>query len=165
MRNIFLMILLLFLCGTVGAQINLSIKSMKVSNIDIKMPQSKKIIDEEIDQGPFIYVTLLFTNNNDSAFVLFSPKSELTLSFHYKGESYSMGVVPYPYDRDTMKLLPQQNREINFGANLLIGTRILKANNRNYTKEMLEILPTISVLYRNEGVKTKSTEILDVKIE
>jgi len=156
-------ILIVFMSIKAEAQINFSIKSLNVSNLNIV--KSKNIIDEEIEIGPYIATTLLFENYSNDSITLFPSKSELKVLFRYIEKQYSSEILPIPFiDHDTIRISPQQSKEVKFGVYLLLGKGILKKDKTDYTKEMLEILPTIRVSYKDQGINIKTIEILNVKI-
>lgn len=161
--KIIFVILIVFISIKIEAQINFSIKSLNVSNLN--MVKSENIIDEEIENGPYIAATLFFENYSNTPILLFPSKSELKVLFRYMDKQYSIEILPIQFiDNDTIRILPQQNKEVNFGVYLLLGKGILKKDKTDYTKEMLEILPTIRVSYKDQGINIKTIEILNVKV-
>ena len=145
------------------AQINLSIKEMNIYNINNITP--KNTINEGVEDGPFIDGVCVLNNNTDSTVVLYPSKSKIRLLFRYKEKLYSTDIFPLAFiENDTIILLPKQIQDVSFGVNLLLGTGILNKDRKNYTNELLEILPTIKISYEDKGLNIKSSEITNVNV-
>ena len=163
MKNIFIIIFAL-LVYNVDAQLNLSIKEINVSNIYVH--RVKNITSEDEDSGPYIYMTLIFDNKTDSVASLHPSKSEIDIIYNYMGMPYFFKIEPMSFKAiDTINLLPKQKKETSFGEYLLLGTGILNRNKKDYVNELLQILPTVRIKYREQGINIKSTEILNVNIK
>ena len=157
MKPILIFTIILF-CNITNAQIDLKIKELRVSYIVVKGE-----LNEDSEQGPYVDIALLLENKTDTALFLIPSGSEIILSFNYKGNSYSSNLVSLGFgENKKTTLLPKSSLDISVGRYLLLGTDIFKADKRDYTKEIIEILPTLKISYRDNFNKIRSNEILKV---
>jgi len=155
--------LAIIMCLNINAQLVFSLKNIKVSNINV--PIRKDHFREGDTDGPYVQIFFLLKNNSDSIIKLHPSKSEMTVQFQYKNSNYSQKVLPIPFmDKDTLLISPHQQYESFVGDNLLLGTFILKSNNNDYRIELIEILPTIKLFYKDDKIRIKSSEILNVEV-
>ena len=145
------------------AQLVFLIKDIKVSKINV--PILKDYFREGDTDGPFVNIFFILKNNTDSVIKLHPGKSETFIQFQYKNSNYSQKVILIPFmSNDTLTILPHQQYESFVGADLLLGTFILKSNNNDYRIELIEILPTIKLIYKEGKIRIKSSEILNVEV-
>lgn len=157
MKPVLIFAFILF-CNATNAQIDLKIKELRVSYI-----VAKGELNEDSEQGPYVDIALLFENNTDTALFLTPPGSEISLSFNYKGNRYNSNLVSFGFgDNKKITLLSKNSLDVSVGQYLLLGTDIYKEGKRDYTKEMLEILPTLKVCYIDNFNKIRSNEIVKV---
>ncbi len=158
-------ILLVFTIVTwlkIGAQIELKIKRIQISNINV--PISKKYLREGDADGPFVYMFFVFKNNTDSILKLHPSQSEMVISFQHKNRYFSQNGFPLPFmDNDSLIILPHQQYENSVGLNLFLGTSILKKNDNDYRIELIEVLPTVKLFYKDKRIRVMSSEILAVE--
>jgi len=164
-----LIIILLFLLSysPVDGQI-LRVKSIELSHVIVKI---EKIHFEGEGEGPSISFELCFENNKDSLITLHPSQSKFFVQFRYKNKVYnnvanSFFLVPY-FERKNVEIQPKESFFVNFGEKILLGTDILNNQNRkvyDYTLEMLQILPTLQVVYKEDEIKIISKEIENVKL-
>lgn len=67
-------------------------------------------------------------------------------------------------EKEILSISPHQQYESFVGVDLFLGTSILKEKNNDYRIELLEVLPTIKLIYKEKGIKVISSEILDVEV-
>lgn len=149
--------------NSVFSQIELKIKELKVSNINIK--PNLQVINEDLENGPFINFICSFKNCSKEKIILHPSKSKFYVLFNFKGTQHEQKVFPLAFlDYDTISIEEKQCEEVFFGTYLLLGTPYLKKNGGDYTSEMLQILPTLKILYKeNDGnLKVRSDEIINV---
>jgi len=164
MKKIYLLILItITMCLNINAQLIFSIKNIKVSKINV--PILKDYFREGETDGPFVQLFFVLKNNTDSVIKLHPSKSEMILQFQYKNSNYSKNLFNVTFnENDTLLILPHQQYESLVDNNLLLGTFILKSNNNDYRIELIEILPTIKLFYKEEKIRIKSSEILNVEV-
>jgi len=158
------MILLFVLISfTTKSQISFSINELNVYNINIVV--SKNTYNEGAEDGPIIDGLFTIKNNTDSCVTIYPSKSNIQILFSFMEKQYSTNLYPLSFmENDTIILSPLQKEEVSFGTNLLLGTDILNTDKKNYTYELLQILPTIRISYKDKKLNIKTTEIQNVKI-
>ena len=153
----------ILMCLNINAQLILSIKNIKVSNINV--PILKDHFREGDNDGPFVKLYFVIKNNADSVIKLHPSKSEIIIQFQYKNLNYSKKLSNVTFmGNDTLLILPHQQYESFVDDNLLLGSFILKSNNNDYRIELIEILPTIKLFYKEEKIRINSSEILNVEV-
>ena len=151
------------LCFNINAQFILSLRNIKVSKINV--PISKDYYREGDTEGPFVNMFFTLKNNTDSIIKLHPSKSEMIISFQYKNRYFSRNGFPLPFmDNDSLIIMPHQQYESFVGVELFLGTSILKENNNDYRIELIEVLPTIKLIYKEKRIRVTSSEILDVEV-
>ena len=159
---------LMFICfllntSTAYAQLDFKIDTLAISHIAEII--DKNVIDESLEQGPFIMLYTSIHNKSDSLVTIHLSKTTCQVEYYYNGRKYVRHSIPrfYVYS-DTLILSPNQVAKLNFGLNLILGTSIHKSDNWDYTYEMLEILPTLKIYYRDRSLNIRSSDITRVII-
>ncbi len=151
------------MCLNINAQFIFSLKNIKVSKINV--PISKDYFKEGDNDGPFVQISFILKNNTDSIIKLHPSKSEMTIAFKYNRETYYQNLIPVIFmGKDSLLISPHQQYESFVGVNLFLGTSILKKNNNDYRIELIEVLPTIKLVYKENGIKVISSGILEVEV-
>lgn len=151
------------LFNNVVGQISFKINEMNVSNI--KVDFNLDAMDEDLRNGPYVLFECDIINNTESLIVLYPSDSETNVWFNYKGEMYFNKLFSLPFlEKKTLELMPNQNVTVVWGIYILLGTPILKVNHEDYTTEMLEILPTLKVIYRDKNLEIEATEVSKVNV-
>jgi|BarGraIncu00222A_1022003.scaffolds.fasta_scaffold05011_6 hypothetical protein len=151
------------MCLNINAQFIFSLKNLKVSKINI--PILKDHYREGDTDGPFIQMFFVLRNNTDSIIKLHPSKSEMEIEFKYKRKTYYQNLIPVIFmEKEILSISPHQQYESFVGVDLFLGTSILKEKNNDYRIELLEVLPTIKLIYKEKGIKVISSEILDVEV-
>ncbi len=160
-KQVFLLIISAFILQSTHAQVSFKIEELSLSNYNIEL--NKDIIEEDLENGPYIYFKCtIFNNTNDS--VLLKPTGSSTnLLFRYQKNIYVEDVFPLPFMDNKSLTIPPGGKTYLFGGTyILLGTEIFDSNKSNYTNEMLEILPTIRIRYKDDCVRITTDEIIDV---
>lgn len=162
MKKICILLLAILICFKINAQLELVLKNIQISKINVG--NSKRMIKEGDTQGPYAYLRFILKNNSDSVIILHPRSSEMTIMFKYKSKAYYQNVIPIIFmGNDTLTILPHKEYEGFVGNSLLLGTNILKASNNDYRIELIELMPTIKLIYKEAKITVKSTEIIDVE--
>ena len=146
-----------------GAQVEFTVENIDLSNYHINL--NRNIIDENLENGPFIYLNCQIINNTNTSILLKPSKSEIKIIFRFNDLDYKIEVYPLPFVEIKELIIEPNNKiNINFGSYLLLGTDIHIERNGNYIKEMISILPTLKILYQDEQIKLKTSEIRNVRV-
>jgi hypothetical protein len=169
MKNMLLLLISILIYQESNAQINFVIEELKLFNYHNFVSQENIIWDEDIIQGPTVTFNCLIYNNTFDTITLNTKIATVEVIFNYKRKKYKLQSFPLPFLRnDSIILMPNKMINLMFSEHLVLGTDIMKHNNisksYDYTKEMLEILPTLKVIYREQNIELQSTEIKNVII-
>ena len=149
---------------TTKAQLIFNIEELILSNYNINL--DRNIIDEDLENGPYVYFKCQIINNTNDSVVLHPVNSNSKIVFRYNKSNFALDVAPLPFiDNKKLAIPPRDNVNFSFGSYLLLGTNILKYKQGNYTEEMITILPTLRIVYQDEVVKICTNEIKDVTLK
>lgn len=145
------------------SQLDLIVEELIVSNVIVQL--SDNTIIEGSEDGPYLNLNCVIKNTSDSIIKLHPLNSKFILNFNYKGDKYNSEIIAFVFDdSDIIVIQPNEFLQISLGEHLLLGTPILVENKYDYTFDMLEILPTIKLIYEEKNIKIKSTEINRVTV-
>jgi hypothetical protein len=157
-------IIILFLLSQVKAQVRFNIEVMSMSNI--KSENNDNIFIEGKENGPLIVLDCLIKNEGKDDIKLLLSKSSTNLLFNYKGDNFKIELKSLSFDlRDSVILKCNENLNLYFQSYFLLGTSLWKEEKQDYTDNLLEILPTIRVQYKDCIQNIYTTQISEVKIE
>jgi len=147
-----------------NAQMSLVVNKLYISHYDVKYIEGKDYEDDE--DGPHIGADCVLKNNSKSDTIEISPSdSQVYFEFRYKGNIYNQAVSSLSFrEKDEVLLSPQNSYSFSFGMPILLGTLFIRSKKQNYTKEIMEILPTIKVVYKQKKMKLISEEIMSVNV-
>lgn len=166
------LILVLF-CGfflSSEAQVNMIIKNLYLDDIYIKIDKNIYIEGELV--SPRVKGELIIKNNTDDTVSLSLNEDCFTLLFNYEKKPFANSIDISFNKGIKKKLLPCDSLFINFKCDLVRYTRLQKRQEDiydtdyviDYSKEMLEILPTIRILYIDSKQVFWSTQIENVSV-
>jgi len=155
-------ICILFIMQSLGAQVSFYIKNISVSHYNVTIP--KGLILTDLEEGPILSATCVLKNTSSNDTIKIYPdKSTINIYFFSKHFQFSSEVYPIAFnDKSLVKLAKNDSICFGFGHNLFLGTSLFKSGKYDYTKEIIEILPTIRVLYRQKDLKVYTNEIISV---
>jgi hypothetical protein len=146
------------------AQLSFKIEKLSLSNYNIELKND--IIDEDLENGPYVYFNCVIINNTKDTIIMRPANSVIDIVFRYQKKSYKIEVDPLPFvDNEKLQLPPKKTIALDFGNNLLLGTDIFNYRKGNYIEEMLVILPTIRIIYKDNNIKLQTDEIKDVELK
>lgn len=147
------------------------------------------IINEDKEQGPYINVSFTIENNgidtlytdtildfthpndiidekmrngDDGWEIKHSNIGGLYLIFYLNGKTYEI-IPSFIYPMDRRPLLPEEKQKLKFGDWLFLGTDIKKDFGDDYSKEVIECLPTVQVVFEYKNQIYKSCGVKMVK--
>lgn len=149
---------------TANAQMVFQIEEISLSYYDNAF--NNNVIDEDLRQGPYVFIKCLIINSLDTALVIEPAKSTVKITFRYNSSDYEVEAFSLPFqDIEELTIYSKDSVDLSFGQYLLLGTEIFEYEQGDYTKEMLSILPTLKVVYQDEKIKMYSSEIKNVIIK
>ena len=140
---------------------------MKVSNIYIQ--ENKDFITIKTNEGPYLDIVFTIKNNSDSTIQLKPSTSNMWLHFKYNNRNYKTNVFSYGFmDKDLLELLPDEEYHDFIFSSIFSGTQFFKnkilKEKGDYVLELMEVLPTLTLYYKEEDLKIKTSEIKNVKV-
>lgn len=148
---------------TADAQLVFQIEEISLSYYDITL--NDNVINEDLEQGPYVFIKCMVINNLDTPVVLEPAKSTIKITFRYNRLDYKVDAFSLSFQGiKELTISPKDTLDFSLGKYLLLGTTIFKYNQSDYTEEMLSILPTLKVVYQDEKNKMHTGEIKNVTI-
>lgn len=154
------------------AQPDMFIKNIQVSKIKVEINRNKFYEDER--DGPYLKGILCFQNNSIDTVTLLLSESKLTAKFNYNKQTYITNIIStlYSDDKDSLILYPDEIEEVIFYTDIFYGTSLLKSVPYgytdsyllDYTKELIKVLPTFRIIYRDLNCKIQTNQILSIEI-
>jgi len=87
------------------------------------------------------------------------------IEYSFKDSIYRKEVFPLGFmDNENINLKPGESTEFTINDNFIEGTGIIEEVKSNYSMELLEILPTIKVIYKERDFYVYSSQIKSVSI-
>jgi len=155
MCRFYILLLFVLLSFRGFSQVTLKVKEMKISNY-ISLFDTD-IIDEDFGDGPYVYLNCVFVNHSSVDVELKPEKSTFYLKFNYKGESFTNEIIAVPFiDNANLILKPDKEFKVSFGDEIFLGTTIFKDKKSCYLKELVQVLPTMSIIYKQGDYKIES---------
>ena len=164
MRYYLILLIFCFFFKKADAQLIFQIDEVWLSYYNIIFDSD--VIDEDLGKGPYVYVQCLIINNSDTVIILNPSKSNIKIAFRYNKSDYEFEVYSLSFkDNKELILSPKDSINFSFGSYLLLGTDIFNYKEGNYTKQMLSILPTLKVRYKDDKIEMKTSGIKNVVIK
>jgi hypothetical protein len=152
---------------------------MKIKNLILSrvIVDVEDLIEERLYEGPIIGFQIQIKNNTDTTLTLYPSESDFYIRFTRNGSKYTKEVIGIPLitfprqgifsSLNVLFLKPNDEITVSFGRYIFLGTTILQPDglkHYDYTKEMIKVLPTIKVLYRDKSNKMESCGIENVTL-
>lgn len=162
MKKTIITLLLFFSLIEINAQLSFVISKIKLSRYDLNIKPNEII---EGLNGPVVGLHCSIRNQSKDSIRIFRPYVELFVEFNYKGKIYSEKILPLYYqDLKDIVLKPNEETSFRIGHKLLFGTPMYDYGKYDYTKEMLQILPTLRVVFKQDDIEVATTEIQSVEL-
>ena len=167
--RIFVFLLLSIFSKNLIAQ-TIEVNELTVSHVLLKI---ENLIQERQTDGPVVNFKLTIRNNADSTIVIKPSNARFFLLFNYLEKEYSREFWPVSTllftEREPIALQKFDSLEVELTDCILLGTPLLKditlAKEYDYSKEMLQILPTFRIVYYDGLNKITSIGIGSVKLK
>ncbi len=146
------------------SQIELQVKELTISNTKSNTDKSI-ILDEDEQDGPYLYFECSLINKSKEKVFLHPAISKLYLSFNYDRSNYRTEIIALPF-QDNDSLLIESEGKIDFfvGTNIVLGTPMWDEQKKDYYKELIEILPTLELEYKEFNFVLKTNKIFNAKM-
>lgn len=98
--------------------------------------------------GPTISLTCILINSSSEALQLSMDYDSVELSFRHNLKDYvEYTLVRFPYEDRNALLQPGDSITFKAGSRILLGTDLYRKPEVNYSNTMLQVLPTLSIVY------------------
>ena len=161
----YVVVLILMICVLKSySQIELQVKELNISNVSSNI-DGLIIIDEDEQDGPYLNFECMLINKSSEKVILYPAISELNLTFNYNRNNYNIECFALQF-QDNDSLIIESEGVIVFlvGTNIFLGTPMWNENKKDYCKELIEILPTLKLEYKEDGLILRTNEIINAKI-
>ena len=180
-RKLFVLGALIVMPFKIYSQVVLEIKRLHVENVIYAQTDSNDFNSLFAENGPCITVFCKITNNTDLpiTLILFNDGNDRNFiyQFNFRGRTYRGAPVKmFPgfhgiingdttYLDGLYKMNPGTSLEIFQNNCLLASTQLLGREKTDYTRELLEILPTLKIIYEDFDLYFESSEIETVTVD
>jgi hypothetical protein len=140
-----------------NAQVYLNVSEIKITNTSNANNDSIKIVGD--DEGPSIMLKCYICNKSNSTILLYPSSSIISIEYTYKGKKYLKDISGFDiWSRDfiirkQLKIKKNDSVELVISNSVFWNTPILKNRKYNYKTDVLNILPSLSVIYSDKNRK------------
>jgi hypothetical protein len=145
-------------------QVEFFVSELELSKIDISKNE-EFLFDESYFDGPYLHFDCIVTNKAPQEQIFFPANSKLLLSFYYKGSEHLTEVFALKFQViERLSIAPGETLTFSFGANVFLGTSILDENKTDYSQELIQVLPTLSLKYIDNFHTLQTCKIISTVI-
>ena len=161
----YLVVLILMICAIKSySQIEFQVNELNISNVRSNIDESI-IIDEDDQDGPYLNFECILINKSKERAILYPSISGIYLTFNYNRINYSTECFALQFqENDSLILEPERIIDFYVGTDIFLGTSILDESKKDYCKELIEILPTLKLEYKEEDITISTNKIINAKI-
>jgi len=166
MKNNFILLIMALICINTFGQ-SIEIDEISVSRIALRIDKSH---EEGETEGPIVQYSVKFYNNSDSVLRIYPSRSYFIQSFKCNDKQFSISVSSFGLinfnETEYIDIFKDKPYTLVFSVPILWRTDLLKEqpSNYDYSKEIIQILPTIRLLYVDKCNRFQSRGIGNVKI-
>lgn len=133
---------------------------------EIKVENNPSIINEGDGNGPHIRVLFTIQNDTEENIFLNTDFANIKACFRYREKEYNEDMIWQSFEENTkLKLAPNTSVKFSTSTYIFLGTNLWKEKKEDYTLELLEILPTLTIKYRDSNLELIGATIKDVVIK
>ena len=161
---IILMLFLLVCFNSLKAQLVITIDTIAIeffNNVDFNK-DTIITIDEDEGQGPSIIFYCKITNHSDTSICIFPKDSRLFYGFSYAGTQFYGRLYQLTIEGDVYKIEGGSSVEFFSDCWIFMGTELLGEGYGDYRDILLQVLPTLQVLYKDCNHKIESCSVGNV---
>ena len=161
--------LFFFITATAIKAQTLIIDSLVVSKVITS--KNKEDLFEHEGKGPLVNFFITIKNDADSTIVLNTSESDFGIRYRYNNCDYSaliacFSLIPFA-ELNNLSLKKNEEFSLAFSDRIFLGTDILDHKTKkvyDYSKEILQALPTLQLIYKDPKLRMVSTRIRSVKL-
>jgi hypothetical protein len=144
-----------------------------IDNIEISrvVTEIKETRGENEAEGPIVKFNVTIKNNTDSIVKIHPSQSNIKIKYMYKKNAYVrdanlLSLISF-LENDILLLNKDEEIKLVFSDRIFLGTNILNMTIRNiydYRKELLQVIPTLQILYEENNLQLRSNGIKGVEL-
>jgi len=154
----FIFVLLSF---SVFSQVEFNCEQLDIYQIKIDEDKAD-FLKDEYEYGPSLSFVCTLKNIADTSIFLTSQLSKVKLTFYYNNEKFTKTPILDDIYRN-IELSPQESFKFRFHSFIFFRNKIGKRSKLDYTKELIEVLPTLQVEYSDRNIPSTKCFINNVK--
>ena len=148
-KTIFLTLFFIFYFQVSCSQIQMIVTKAKVQNIYI----NKKILFGEELEGPIIDFNCVLINTSNNKYIFYPKFSQFIIIYKYNNEVFKKNIFLWSNYDQLDSLILNSNEAISYHLveTIFLGTYICDYNKYDYSKELFEVLPSLTFYYKENG--------------
>lgn len=144
------------------SQVDFDCEQLDIYQIKIDEDEAD-ILLHELEYGPNLVFVCTLKNTADTNILLTSRLSKVELTFYYKNEKFTKKPILDDIYKN-IELSPQEIFKFRFYSFIFFRNKIGKRSKLDYTKEVIEVLPTLQVKYSDRYIPPTKCFIDNVKV-
>ena len=132
----------------------------------------ENLMETGISNGPVIKFDICMENNLKENMIIHPSEADITICFTFKGKTYWVSpplLKLMPFFRQEQVIIKKWEKlRFSFPLNILFYTDIINKEIKkhyDYSKELIQIIPTIRIEYMDKDLIMKTSGIKNVKLE
>lgn len=164
MKKIMFMLIVICTWCDLCAQVDFKVEILKIFNYNVDY--SGEEIDEDWGDGPYLNFNCVLKNIGVDSIILKRSKCKFYINYAYRGILYKDELDILEWNNKTELLSLAGGKKFNFtvGLNIFLGTNILQDKKGNYLSELLQVVPTVSIICKGKDILFESNIIEHVSL-
>lgn len=121
--------------------------------------------------GPVLSIDMRIINTTEDAIFLHPSKSTIYMKYFFNGKDYLKEIFPFSllgfFEKEVLSLKKGETYVLQFSDIIFLDTDILhdwNEKNFDYSLEILQTLPTLTIIYKEDKLKLSSCGIKNIEI-
>ena len=162
MKLAYATILMLFSKIVLAQGIELEITQLQI--FELKKVESNEISSHD-NEGPYLVFKCVIQNNSNEPISFNPSKAKFLLKYTYDSEVYLKKMFPLAFmDNSLVVLAPKEKVDFEISDKIFLGTPVFSVDKNDYKEDLLQILPTMEVIYREKDIYLRTCKALDVSL-
>lgn len=163
--RILLLVFTLYVHTSFSQGVELVASKVEISNYDNNRIESG-VVSMDYLQGPFMIVHCKIMNHTNNSITIQPSKAKYQLSYKYEREIYIRKLFPLAFtDNTSLTIESGEGVEFTVDEWLFIGTPMFDMKKRDYLLDLVKVLPTIEITYRDGNHQLSSKGIGEVVVK
>ncbi len=141
---------------------------VEISNLTISghIEETSNIVSITEKQGPYFEITGNILNNTSESIIIYPSKASYYLTYNYDFKIFKKQLFPLAFmDHERIEILPGQTVKFEVDVLIFSGTPIYYTQKENYTLDLIKILPTMEMTFKDQDyfLTTKGAKQVVIK--